>query len=229
MSNLQGSEPKTTWEWLYDTEQAVLLDFHPDAEARVNAAVAPEELTEERFFPFLPIGITLNEQGSNKPYLPKKHIIIAKNINRYTTIHHPEDGSFTKFGSRNGILARVRHSCNLEFQKLALAAMSENLRALNWKIYPPTYQGIKHIYLDCKLLAPDSSNRVALYVPTSYFRTKDFAVVEKCHNELAVNYYTDAGFQASKETLETWRNMTAAALTCKECAQMRSLVETQTA
>lgn len=213
-----------TFDWLTTEEQTVLRGINADAENIVNALGV--DMTENKLFPFTPIGTHAHQQGVNKPNLWGKHEIIKENSFGTVKIYCPFNSSFEKYETRKGVLARVRKNYFYdEWRKMVLACMKRNTRKLNWTIYPLS-NGTHHLYLECDLPAVNSSKRgVSLYVPFEYFEKGDFNIVEKFHTDVAVDYYKGKGFRVEEKQLVEWQNMTAAALTCPEAMIMRRAVE----
>ena len=229
MKTNKETETKPAWYWLTDTERQVLLDFSPEAEATINREFSEADLTEETFYPYTPVGRNARDQGCNDPWLPAQHTVVNRNARGLVTITHPQDHSFTKHEERSGMKVRVRHKYILNFHKLALACMAPELRNLDWSIYNANYSnGTQHIYLNCKIPAVNG-DKVSLYVPTSYFRTRNYSEVESFHDRVAVGYYRGKGFRVSDDQLTEWQRMTAAATTCNEAKLMRAIVETEAA
>lgn len=223
----ETAEQKTTWYWLNDNERQVLLDFNPDAERIINERFGREILTETQYFPYTPIGTNQARQGVSEPWMPPKRIIIKERTSWTVEIHHPQDSSFTKHEQRWCVAAIVRKRYMLDFAKLAKAVMSDELASLPWSIYEPQLgEGVtQHVYLDCAGAGVNGAKKIALYVPTEYFRTKEFSAVEQFHNRVAVGYYRGTGFSVSAEQLKEWQDITASALTRPETLKMRELIE----
>ncbi len=204
--------PLSNWAFLDTTERQTLLAFNPEAESIINA-LDPALVCESRFF-----------HGSN-PWLPQAHVITQENATGMVEIHHPQDSSFTKWENRRGLRATVRCQYFTKFDKLVLACMAEPLRAMPWAIYQTSGNGPQHIYLNTAGPGVNGDKKVALYVPVSYFTTRNWQEVEDLHTRVAVGYYNGPGFRVEPAQLEEWRNVTASALTKPEALALRAIVE----
>ncbi len=217
---------KTTFQWLKEIERAFLLALNPKAEAFINQHFSVSDVTEEKLFPFRPVGTQAYQQGTTPPYLYGADIeIINEKGTGLVLITCPQDHSFTKYEYRNGVLARVRRHYFGEWSKIVKSVMRPALRRLEWAIYELQDNGTPHIYLHCNLPSPCGKNTVSLYVPTSYFASKNWKEVEEFHTRVAVGYYNGKGFRVAPEKLAEWRAMTAAALDCAEAKALRKTVE----
>ena len=208
-------EQEKAWWWLSTEEKQDLQNYSPDAEPLVNANVAVADITEERFFAFTSRGY---------PHLPEKHVILSDKASGYVTVQHPLDPEFTKKEKARGLNVRVK--LNRGYPRFVKAVMDEELRALPWYIYECEYAGrTNHIYLRVEGPGVSSDDNIPLYVPTRYFKDKDYTIVEEFHEKVAVGYYKGTGFGSAQSETPKWQEITRSALTKPTARRMREIVE----
>jgi hypothetical protein len=220
------TETPLCWRFLDGTERAVLLAINPDAEAIVNTLPA-SLVSQEQFYPFSPLGRTQAGQGVNPPWMPPGAIVTNANASSSVEIHHPQDPSFTKYETRRGIKAIARSPYQTSFDKLVKACMGPELAALPWAIYSPSGNGTQHVYLNCEGPGVNGDKKISLYVPVSYFASRNWAEVEALHMGVAVQYYKGSGFgpTVSEAQKTEWQEITASALVKPQALALRAIVE----
>lgn len=219
MPVLRRSVKSEAWYWLTTQEKTALLDLNLHAETLVNKNFNVDDLTHEerRVIP---------ERGG-KAWLPEKCIILRENSREMVQVHHPINPDFTKMDYRNCVVFKERSQYGLgdAWRRMVRRCFDPALlKALEWVIYDLNGNGTRHLYLNCDLPGVNKES-VMLYVPYVYFRLKDWSIVEKFHDEVAVGYYRGTGFSQPEDILKTWQERTAAATICLEAKVLRAIVE----
>lgn len=214
---LRRSFKADPWYWLSGQERSVLQHFNPAAEKIVNEKFKVSDFTETAYH---------RTDGSRKPWLPEKHVVLAEHTSHYITVHHPQFPEYSATKLLPCMAVRQRQNYMLNFDDLVMAVMQpELLKRLHWNIYAPSGNGTQHIYLVCDSMRERKGPGLSLYVPVAYFFTKDWSLVERFHEEVAVGYYRGTGFQQPEAKLIEWQEHTRALLTSQEAKMMRVLVE----